>query len=155
MLAVVGATEHYVRHEGLHPRSAEELEMQLPMPATPAARRMRKDLLEFVRRQGRQAKEGERLLGSSEVLESIIGKFKNLAGEDCHHGLTGMVLSIGALVGKLTVATVEHALAETPTREVWEWCKSHLGTTVQSARAHIRQALSPEENQPPLLIETG
>jgi len=46
----------------------------------------------------------DRLLGSSEVLESIIGKFKNLAGERGRHGLTGMVLSIGALVGKLVSA---------------------------------------------------
>jgi hypothetical protein len=30
-----------------------------------------------------------------------------------------MVLNIGAFVGKLTVATTEYALAETPTREVW------------------------------------
>ncbi len=31
--------------------------------------------------QGRQTREGEQLLGSSEVLESIIGKFKTVAGE--------------------------------------------------------------------------
>jgi hypothetical protein len=99
MLAVIGTAERYVRHEGIHTKAAEELAALLPKPATPAAQRLRKQLLEFIEAEGGQAREGERLLGSSEVLESIIGKFKNVAGERGQHGLTGMALSIGALVG--------------------------------------------------------
>jgi len=68
MLAVIGTTEHYVRHEGIHAKAAEELAAMLPKPATPAACRLRKQLLEFVETQGQQAREGERLLGSSEIL---------------------------------------------------------------------------------------
>lgn len=147
MLSVVGTVEHYVRHEGIHPQAAEELAAALPKPTTPAAWRLRKDLLEFVRIQSQQAKEGERLLGSSEVLESIIGKFKHLAGERGQHGLTGMVLAIGALVGKLAVQTVQAAMTEITTGEVWNWCRSHLGSTVQSIRQRIRLALHPEQNQ--------
>jgi hypothetical protein len=94
-------------------------------------------------------------LGSSEVLESIIGKFKHVAGERGQHGLTGMVLSIGAQVGKQTVATVETALTETRTCNVWDWCHAHLGPTVQSVRAKIRQALYTEQKQKPLFLKTG
>jgi hypothetical protein len=155
MLAVVGAAEHYVRHEGIHAAAEEELAAALPKPTTPAAKRLRKDLLAFVRQQAAQARGDERLLGSSEVLESIIGKFKHVAGERGDHGLTGMVLSIGAHVGKQTVATVETALTETPTHHVWNWCHTHLGPTVQSVRGRIRQALRKEQKQPTLLLETG
>ena len=105
--------------------------------------------------QGQQAREGERLLGSSEVLESIIGKFKHVAGERGQHGLTGMVLSIGALVGNLAVATVQAAMTEITTHEVWNWCRSHLGATVQSVRQRIRQALHPEQKQKTLRLESG
>ena len=91
-MTVVGAVEHYVRHEGLHQEAVTELEACMPKPATRAAQQMRRQLLEFVREQGQQAREGERLLGSSEVLESVIGKFKYLAGERGHHGMTGMVV---------------------------------------------------------------
>jgi hypothetical protein len=138
MLAVLGTAEHYVRHEGLHLQAAEELDGLLPKPATPAVQRLRKQLLEFVAVQGQQAQTGERLLGSSEVLESIIGKFKHVAGERGQHGLTGMVLSIGALVGNLAVATVQTAMTEITTHAVWNWCRSHLGATVQSVRQRIR-----------------
>ena len=155
MLAVVGTTEHYVRHEGIHREAPEELAAALPKPTTPAAKRLRKQLLEFVQEQSRQARCDERLLGSSEVLESIIGKFKNVAGERGQHGLTGMVLSIGALVGKQAVSTVQTAMTETTTQQVWDWCRSHLGPTVQSVRAKIRHALNPEQERKPLLLESG
>jgi len=155
MLSVIGTAEHCVRHEGLHSKAAEELAAVLPKPATPAAQRLRKQLLEFVETQGQQAREGERLLGSSEVLESIIGKFNHVAGERGQHGLTGMVLSIGALVGNLAVATVQTAMTEITTPKVWNWCRSHLGATVQSVRQRIRQALHPEQKQKTLRLESG
>ncbi len=155
MLSVIGAVEHHVRHEGIHARAAEELAAVLPKPTIPAVARLRKQLLEFIAAECQQAKEDERLLGSSEVLESIIGKFKHVAGERGQHGLTGMVLSIGALVGNLAVGTVQAAMTETTTPEVWNWCRSHLGATVQSVRQRIRQALHPEQNQKTLRLENG
>jgi hypothetical protein len=155
MLAVIGVAEHYVRHEGIHAKATEELAVVLPKSAIPAAQRLRKQLLEFIAVESRQAREDERLLGSSEVLESIIGKFKHVAGERGQHGLTGMVLSIGALVGNQAVATVQAAMTEITTPEVWNWCRLHLGTTVQSVRQRIRQALHPEQKQTTLRLESG
>ena len=155
MLSVIGTAEHYVRHQGIHRQAAEELALLLPIPTIPAAKRLRKQLLEFVAAEGQQAREGERLLGSSEVLESIIGKFKQVAGERGQHGLTGMVLSLGALVGKLAVTTVQTALTEIATPTVWNWCRSHLGATVQSVRQRIRQAMHLEQKQKTLCLESG
>jgi len=155
MLSVIGAAEHYVRHEGIHAQAADELAAVLPKSTIPAVQRLRKQLLEFIALQGSQARQGERLLGSSEVLESIIGKFKHVAGERGPHGLTGMVLSIGALVGHPAVATVQTAMTETTTTEVWDWCRSHLGATVQSVRQRIKYALHPEQNRKTLRLESG
>jgi hypothetical protein len=64
-----------------------------------------------------------------------------------------MVLSIGALVGKQTVATIHTAMRTITNQAVWNWCQSHLGPTVQSIRGKIRQALYPEQKQKPLLLE--
>ena len=155
MLAVIGTAEHYVRHEGIHTQAAEELAAQLPKSTIPAVQRLRKQLLEFIQSQGQQALPGERILGSSEVLESIIGKFKAVAGEGGYHGLTSMILSIGALVGKQTVATVHAALTAVTNNAVWEWCRTHLGATVQSMRQRIRHIIYPEQKQKTLCLKTG
>jgi len=154
MLAVVETTEHYVRHEGIHAQAGEELAAIMPSPTTRGARQLRKQLLAFVEEESHKAHDGERLLGSSEVLESIIGKFKYLAGERGYHGMTGMVLSLGALVGQHTVATVQDAMHEITTQNVWQWCRSHLGSTVQGVRRRINNALTPEQIRKPLRLES-
>jgi hypothetical protein len=152
MLDVMDTTEHYVRHQGIHRKATDELAVLLPKPRSEAARSLRKQLLEFVQNQARQTPAGERLLGSSEVLESIIGKFKCVAGERGQHGLTGMVLSIGALVGHVTVEAVQAALTEVPNRDVWNWCQTHLGPTLQGLRRRIALALGTEQKRKPLLL---
>ena len=153
MLDVVETTEHYVRHQGIHRKAAEALATLLPQPASAAACKLRAQLLEFVQAQAQETREGECLLGSSEVLESIIGKFKCVAGERGQHGLTGMVLGIGALVGHVTVATVQAALTEVPNRDVWKWCQTHLGTTLQGLRRRITLALATEQKRKPLILD--
>jgi hypothetical protein len=152
MLDVIETTEHYVRHQGIHRKAADELAVLLPKPKSEAARTLRQQLLTFVQEQARQTRKGERILGSSEVLESIIGKFKCVAGERGQHGLTGMVLSIGALVGHVTVEAVQAALADVSNRDVRNWCHTHLGTTLQGARRRIVLALGMEQKRKPLLL---
>jgi hypothetical protein len=153
MLALTEKTEHYVRHEGIHSQAADELAAVLPSVTTRTARQLRKRLVEFVREESQQARAGERLLGSSEVLESVIGKFKHLSGERGHHGMTGMVLSLGALVGRQALSLVQDAMHEVTNQDVWQWCHSHFGSTVQSIRQRITNALKPEQNPPPLPVE--
>jgi hypothetical protein len=147
VMEVIERTEHYVRHQGIHRKAGEELAALLPNPVCGAACKMRTELLDFVEAESQQAREGECLLGSSEVLESIIGKFKCLAGERGHHGLTGMVLSIGALVGHVSVGTVQAALDQVPCREVWDWCHSHLDPSLQGLRQKITLALQSEQKR--------
>jgi len=89
MFQLAGITEHDVRQEGIHVAAPDGLADHLPTPTTPAAKRLRKDLREFVRGQSRQVQGDERLLGSSEVLESLIGKLKAVTGESGRLGSPG------------------------------------------------------------------
>ena len=117
---MVEATEHYVRHEGYHGKSLDELKAQMSPPSTRAARALRQQLLECVGKQAEHLGEQKRLLGSSEVIESVIGRFKHMAGERGYHGMTGMVLSIGAFVGRCAINTVQSAMEEVTTHDVWK-----------------------------------
>lgn len=76
----------------------------------------------------------ERLPGSSEVLESIIGKYKTLQGEHGQFGLTSMSLAIGAFVGRLTQGIIRSALTTVTTKALHQWEQTHLGSTIQSQR---------------------
>lgn len=79
LLAVAQAAEHYVRHHGWHAAAEAELRKRLqPLATCARSRRLKNRLLQFAAEQTAAAQPDERLIGSTEVLESLIGKYKRL-----------------------------------------------------------------------------
>ena len=76
----------------------------------------------------------ERLPGSSEVLESIIGKYKTLQFEQGQFGATSMLLSMGSFIGRITLEGVRSALQTVKEATLKTWERTHLGSTIQSQR---------------------
>ena len=139
-LLEVARTAEKAVQGGVHPLICQELGPQLkPLATTPAARRMSEKVLAFLREQSSGMPANDRLIGSTEVLESIIGKYKRLQSGHSKGGMTAMLLSIGAMVGPKTKSTIANALESIRTADVDQWCKQHLGVTLQSQR---RLALS-------------
>jgi hypothetical protein len=97
----------------------------------------------YARKYGRAAKSGERLVGSSEALESSFGKLKRLEGDACRGGFTGLVLALGAILGKASEVEVREALEAVPTKEARAWIDRCLGPTITSQR---RRFLNQEKS---------
>ena len=134
LLSIARTAERLVQG-GIHRSIGDELRVQLqPLVTTPAGRRMSRAILAFVGEQSAGMSVDERLIGSTEVLESIIGKYKRV--QSCHSkgGMTAMLLSIGAMLGNLTPRTIKQALEAVRSVDVDAWCKHHLGITLQSQR---------------------
>lgn len=148
LLAVAQAAEHYVRHHGWHADAEAELRRCLqPLATCARSRRLKNRLLQFAAEQTAAVRPGERLIGSTEVLESLIGKYKRLQALHSAHGMTQMILALGAIVGRRCGETIRRALTHITTRHVANWSRIHLGQTLQSRRHH---AFPPEQNQHPL-----
>ena len=134
-MQVIETAETLVRREGHYAQSETEFRARLPVVKEDSlAGRLCSKLLEFMKDQASHVSETERLPGSSEVIESIIGKYKTLQGEQGQFGVTGMLLSIGAFVGRLTVNGVQSALQTVKGAAVEKWERLHLGSTIQSQR---------------------
>jgi len=134
-LAVIETAETLVRQEGYHVGSPRELRRRLPPArADSLAGRLRGKLLDFVTEQALLAGPHERLPGSSEVLESIIGKYKTLQGEQGQFGATSMLLSIGSFIGRITLEAVGIALQSVKEAALKTWEQTNLGSTIQSQR---------------------
>ena len=73
-------------------------------------------------------------LGSSEVLESLFGKFKALEDHHASSGLTSLILSIPGLTGKMNRCTVENAMMSISTLDITNWINDNLGKTFLSKR---------------------
>jgi hypothetical protein len=139
-MAVVSATLTYVRKRGYHATAKEELAQKLPQAQSPLGQRVATALLAFVASESAQARAGEALQGSSEVLESLIGKGKRLEGQQSKSGFTKMLLSIAAVVVKPSKDYLAAAFARVKVRHVIDWCKDKLGTSLQAKR---RRAFAP------------
>jgi hypothetical protein len=128
-------TEQFVKAHGLSVGGALQLQQRLAeVGSVPRTQQLCAELIQFVSEEGAKAKAGERLVGSSEVIESIFGKWKRLEGEHPRSGLTGLVLALGAIVSQTTGEVIQEALESVPTKKVLAWCREKLGKTLQATR---------------------
>jgi hypothetical protein len=123
---------------GLSSESTIELHRRLePHRLSGTSLILAEELLAFVEEQSSRARPGERLPGSTEVLESCFGKYKALEKGQSQGGFTSLLAGFGSLLTEATSRAVEEALRAVPTRAVKQWCTEHLGKTVFARRREV------------------
>jgi hypothetical protein len=133
---VAARTEAVVRNRGLYQGVEVEVQQRLHSASTTAkSKDMASELVAFVAEQTKGLQAGERVPGSTQVLESCFGTLKALEKDHSRSGFTGLVLGLAALVGKVTKAVLRQALASTPAKAVRRWCAQNIGRSLQSKRA--------------------
>ncbi|HJN13496.1 MAG: hypothetical protein QGG09_11090 [Pirellulaceae bacterium] len=133
--ATVRASVSYVRTRGLSVGSEPGLRQHLSeLPSELYDETLATELESFVRESSAAAGPDECLVGSTEVLESLFGKWKTLERQESQSGITGLVLSLGALLGAWPPSRIQAALEATPVKHVVRWCHDNLPTSVQSQR---------------------
>jgi hypothetical protein len=155
LLEVASRAESYIRREGYHTRAAEELEQELLHAArTRASLRMSASLVAFVTEQAKDLTPGQHLLGSSEVLESLLGKYKRIQGTHSKGGMTASLLSIGAAVLKKSATVIQTAMATMPVVAVGQWVRDKLGLTIPAQQAFAFQRNKHGPKHSPALLTT-
>jgi hypothetical protein len=137
--AVIDGALDFVRCRGLYLGAGFDVATVLPT-ASGGAAELREELIHFVRGESLKARVGERLPGTTAVLESCFGKLKALEDGQSKSGFTGLVLSLGAMVSKWTAESLGEALERCRVRDVAAWCRKMLVQSVQSQR---KQAYGP------------
>ena len=133
--ATVRASVSYVRTRGLSVDSESGLREHLSeVPPELYDETLATELGTFVRESSAAAGPGECLVGSTEVLESLFGKWKTLERQESQSGITGLILSLGALLGAWPLSRIQTALEATPVKHVVSWCQDNLPSSVQSQR---------------------
>jgi len=135
---VVEATHQCVRHHGFQAMCVQHLEASLEkIVLPPSVRPFRDQVLEFVRMESAKAAPDERLVGSSEVIESVFGKVKRLEGAQSKQGFTGFILSAAAMVAPTTLPVLREAMETVATADVQGWCRKMLGESIQAQRHRL------------------
>lgn len=134
LIHIITVTESFVRKRGLYLDSYHELKELQSLAHRERTKKVRAQLLAFVAEESLKAKPNERLLGSSEVIESVFGKLKRLEQDQAKSGFTGLLLCVSAMVSTTTEDVVQRALETVPTKTVLAWCTENIGQSVQAKR---------------------
>lgn len=123
--------------------------MELPTykADTYRAKRIKSDLQFFLYQESLKAGENDRLIGSSEVIESVFGKTKSLERDQAKNGFTVFILSLAAIVSKTSSDIVHEALETVKTKSIYTWFRDAVGKSVQSKRMQINQRLKKEKQK--------
>jgi hypothetical protein len=132
---IVQATVEVVRRDGLTEYTREDMESVWgPLSDRPRLHQVAGRMRAYLNIQTRPIQLGETLVGSTEALESAFGKLKRLEGDQSTGGLTGMVLTLGALVSEWKEEEIHEAMEAVPEKETQGWVRRNIGATIQKLR---------------------
>lgn len=148
LVEIVDGANAFVDFVGLYKGVHDDLDDYLSeMPASLRLRHIKEELVEFAREQQQEVGENETLLGSSEIIESVIGKYKRLQNDQVKGGFTGMILGLAAVVSDFGIDTINAAITSTSTKKVWEWVSKKVGSSVYSQRKKFRKLVRSQEQK--------
>ncbi len=104
---------------------------------TDKAKGLATQILSFIKEQQEVCNEGERLLHSSQLIESLFGKLKFLEKEQSRSSFTNLILSVGAIVSRNTPNVLKEALESVTNKTIDKWSKEKIGTTIQAQKKEL------------------
>lgn len=99
-----------------------------------AADRVADLLVAFVERSEQQLGDGERAWLSTEILESLFGRFKRFEGQQSKGGFTSLLAGLPSLCIPVDAARVRSRLLQVTTPKLKQWVKETVGTTLTVRR---------------------
>ncbi|SCA63417.1 hypothetical protein SCG7086_AR_00020 [Chlamydiales bacterium SCGC AG-110-P3] len=139
---IAQAARNVIRLEGVHNLVAKSFidsigELHLSNDEIPFVDK----ITEFLMEQARDLKAGERLLGTSEPIESVFGELKFLEKEQQKFGFTALALAMFAAVGPIDEVTVRTAMEQVRQSDIDTWYKNNIGESVQKQRRSLRKRI--------------
>ena len=104
---------------------------------TDEARGFAIQILSFIKEQQEVCTQNERLLHSSQLIESLFGRLKFLEKEQSKSNFTNLILSMGAMVSKSTPTILRKALEKVNVNMIYQWTKEKIGITIQAQKKEL------------------
>ena len=141
-LALTDASLDMVRRCGYCEATSEAIKPLLePLCDSEMKLQLASELIARVQQECANVSSGIRMPGSTEILESSLGKLKAIEGSQSKSGFSSLVLVWAALFGTTTMSTIKDAMLTVPTKLVQRWANKNLGLTVQSKRTQVARIL--------------
>jgi len=101
---------------------------------TERSRAFGRQIIEFLREQAAQVKPGETMLASSDVIESLFGKYKAIVERSPMNAMTVMVLQVAAITSERTPDVIREAMETVSMADVNGWFEANGEPTLLAKR---------------------
>jgi hypothetical protein len=146
IMSMISCAENFTRKKGVYPNAHLDLENELnEFYFDDREINIRNNVVNFVKGESLNAKPMERLLGSSEIIESLFGKQKYIEKQQSKSGFTGLLLSLAAFASKTTKEVIQKAMVSIKTKTVIEWQKENIVKSVQAKKIEAFDSLMPRD----------
>ncbi len=137
---VTSISRDWMRNYGIQTDTAVILSRKLEaLGLNSTAQKFAYKIIQFVSGESVKAKPYERLLGSSEIIESLIGLVKHHSNTQSRSGFTCSILITAALAGKIDEQIVVNAMTNIRVADVQKWERTYFNSTIQKKRAKFYQ----------------
>ena len=92
------------------------------------------ELLRFFEEQTAPLPDGNKWLGTSDIIESVFGKYKRFSQRSSIKGVGKMILTIPVFTGSLTMTKLGQAMETVRGNEVTKWVNDNLGVSLFAKR---------------------
>lgn len=138
-LDVVAATLKFINQQGLSAGASRRLKRGLDkLVLCPTSREVAERTLAFIKESEKKLKSLKqpdlRVPMSTEVLESVFGRYKQLERQHSHGGFTSLLASFATLLKPITPDEIKEAFDQVTTKKMKQWVKDQLGNTLQSRK---------------------
>lgn len=133
-----------LKTKGLRQGAGDDLRAQLPALSTlpPRVARVIERILEHVDLESAKVPDHMAWLASSDIIESVFGKYKHFTAKGPLKEIGKLVLAIPAFVSGLSTDLIREAMETVRTADVDTWVDTHLGKSMLARRRNVLRPLS-------------
>ena len=142
MNELVTIVEKQVKHNGLNQTSCEIFKNSIAdISLSSRSQRLAMEISNYLREEGEQVHMGHTFLGTSDIIESIFGKYKYLSSESSISDIGKMILTIPVFTNELTCELIKTAMESVKALDVDEWADKLLGKSSLSKQRMLSRVL--------------
>lgn len=134
---IINEIQFIIKSKGLSCETAKDCLQILDKGNTDKLVRFKNEMAQYLKDTLNAVKRFDRILCSSDVIESSFGKYKNYLQSNPMVGITNLSLSLAAFTGNLSAKEILVACQGSHVRKIEEWTALNLGKTTLSKRLAV------------------
>ena len=131
---VICNIEKIVKTNGLNENTIKACKKILNTLTTPNGKQLKEKVKHYLDKTIKFIPCKHCILCTSDIIESAFGQYKNYLSPDSMAGITGLSLSLSAFTCSLNKSEIKHAFENTTMKDLKNWIKKNIGTTLYQKR---------------------